>query len=66
MASKLSWGSLGTVVRMELAAAGFASDAKSWDRLPAGTQTQLYNKWNKPGTPKRNTKTNPVNRKTTK
>ena len=51
---------------MELAAAGFASDAKSWDRLPAGTQTQLYNKWNKPGTPKRNTKTNPVNRKTTK
>jgi len=41
MAEKIKWGSLGTKVRMEVAASDFARDAKSWDALSVTVQNQL-------------------------
>ena len=41
MAEKIKWGSLGTKVRMDVAASDFARDAKSWDALSVTVQNQL-------------------------
>ena len=41
----ISWGAMPSSIRMELASAGFASNADMWYALPPTLQRQLFTKF---------------------